>query len=340
MSYQANATGTTDSGRFVQSSYGFPGNFELVVFESGDKLAHYYRNNDSSQQPWSRTATISNSASSSGAILQSTFGIISHPGNFEVLVLEGTNIVHYFRDNSNGEWSRTAIVSTKATGAPAFIQSDFVGTPGQPGNFEAVILEGNNLVHYYRDNTTSGFPWHPTVVITNKATGPGSIIQSTYKGSGSSHGNFEVVVPEGNDLVHYWRDNAASGFPWNRTVVISNKVTGPASLIQSSYLSTEPGSQPNFELVAIEGKELVHYWRDNSSAGSEKWNFGATIDGNAKGPGSLIQGNYGRPNNPGNFEVVVVDETNSELVHWWRDNTNGGNRKWTESVVIATNVVG
>ena len=37
------------------------------------------------------------------------------------------------------------------------------------------------------------------------ATGPGCIIQSDF--SGGDHGNFEVVVLEGNQLVHYFHDH-------------------------------------------------------------------------------------------------------------------------------------
>jgi len=320
------------TARLIQNSVGSPGNFELVVYEPGNKLVHYYRDNSKAAFPWvGPTATISNRATSSGALIQSSFG------NLEVLVLEGNNVVHYYLDSSTNQWEGpTATISTQSTGAPAFIQSDFSQSSGSHGNFEALILEGNNLVYYYRDNSAAGFPWHRVDIITSKATGPGSIIQSTIMGS-SGHGNFEVIVPEGNNLVHYQSDNSADGHPWSQGGVISSKVTGPGALIQGSYVG-KPGAQSNFEVVAIEGNSLVHYWRDNSDP-SLPWNFGAVIDTNAKGPGSLIQGTFGRPDNPGNFEAVVVDNINSELVHWWRNNSNP-NVPWTIGGNIAANALG
>lgn len=145
-----NAFGTTNKGRFIQSSLGNPGNFEAVVYQVGNKLVHYYRDNSNPEMlNWiGPTAIISHNASSSGAIIQSDLGKPGNPGNFEVLVLEGNKVVHYYRDNSNYQWvGPTATVSDQATGAPAFIQSDFAGSSESSGNFEAVILEGNNLFH-------------------------------------------------------------------------------------------------------------------------------------------------------------------------------------------------
>src|SRR5581483_12094904 len=40
-------------------------------------------------------------------------------------------------------------------------------------------------------------------------THSGFMIQSTY----GKQGNFEIVIPKGERLVHYWRDNDAAGFP-------------------------------------------------------------------------------------------------------------------------------
>jgi hypothetical protein len=49
--------------------------------------------------------------------------------------------------------------------------------------------------------------------ISTAATGPGSIIQGHF---GDEHNNFEVVVLEGNELVHYWHHNVDVGLPWWR----------------------------------------------------------------------------------------------------------------------------
>lgn len=165
-------------------------------------------------------------------------------------------------------------------GTSSLIQSDY------GGNFEAVILQGNNLVHYWRDQNCD---WHFGEVITPYATGPGSLIQSRFKGDGV-HGNLEVVVPEGNELVHYWRDSRAPG-QWNFGAVITPYATGPATIIQSSF------GIGNFEVLANEYPCVLHYWWDGS------WHFGAGIscegdpgasgDGAASGLGDIPQGRPG-----------------------------------------------
>src|SRR5258707_3514205 len=96
----------------------------------------------------------------------------------------------------------------------SLIQSDY--GEGKHKNFEAVILEGWNLVHWYRDNFNRS--WHRSLTIVEKqATGPGSIIQSDFKANG--HGNYEVVVPlyaaDGRiELWHYFLDNSRTDAEW------------------------------------------------------------------------------------------------------------------------------
>jgi hypothetical protein len=154
---------------FIQSSYGTPnapGNFEAVIFKPGQGLVHCYRNNTQGQK-WQSTAVVSSLATGPGCIIQSSFGTPNAPGNFEAVVLEGKNLVHYYRDNSptgQQKWHSTAVITSSATGPGTIIQSSY-GTPNKPGNFEVIVPEGDHYVHYYRDNGTSGFPWHKSVNI-------------------------------------------------------------------------------------------------------------------------------------------------------------------------------
>jgi hypothetical protein len=197
------------------------------------------------------------------------------------------------------------------------IQSSY-GTPKNPGNFEALVLEGTNLVHYWRNNSDPKRPWIKGPIVSRQASGDASLIQSSYVGKPGSPANFEAVVLEktttGNKLVHYWRDNS-NGNVWNRTQVITDKATGPGALIQSTY-----GNPGNFEVVVPEGKDLVHYWRDNTNG--SVWKRGPIITSSAASAASLIQSSYkGNPGAPGNFELVVIE--NGSVVHYWRDNSNG-----------------
>ncbi len=115
---------------------------------------------------------------------------------------------------SNRLASAQALPIKIGSGVCGFIQSTF----GNPRNFEVVVLEGKNLVHYFHDNSKDlvSSPWVRLQTITTAATGPGCIIQSTF-----GNGNFEVVVPEGKNLVHYFHDNSNPGLPWGRVQVVN-----------------------------------------------------------------------------------------------------------------------
>ncbi|MDF3554514.1 DUF4185 domain-containing protein [Bacillus cereus] len=262
-------------------------------------------------------------------IIQSNFGSTEH-GKFEVVVLEGNNLVHYFHDNSNVSlpWTKGQIITTKATGPGCIIQSNFGSR--EHGNFEVIVLEGNNLVHYFHDNSDVTLPWIKGQIITTKATGPGCIIQSNF--GSREHGNFEVIVLEGNNLVHYFHDNSDVTLPWTKGQIITTKATGPGCIIQSNFGSREHG---NFEVIVLEGNNLVHYFHDNSDV-TLPWTKGQIITTKATGPGCIIQSNFGSREH-GNFEVVVLEGNN--LAHYFHDNSDV-TLPWTRGQIITTSASG
>jgi hypothetical protein len=285
------AQGRRESWQLLQSDFGTPdhnGNFEVVVLE-GNNLVHYFHDNSNPGGAWQRGLVISTQATGPGSIIQSDFGTPLHHGNFEVVVLEGNNLVHYFHDNSNpsGPWQRGLVISNQATGPGQIIQSDF--RSGTNGNFEVVVLEGSNLVHYFHDSSNPGGLWQRGQVISTKATGPGSILQSDFRPG--PNGNFEVVVPEGNQLVHYFHDNSDLGGRWQQGQVIDARgigPIGPGSIIQSDFRS---GANGNFEVVVLEGNNLVHFFHDNSNPGG-LWQRGQVISTQATGLSSIIQSDF------------------------------------------------
>jgi hypothetical protein len=338
------------ANKFIQGY--FSGNFECVN-RNGDnpaQLVHYIRGHEES---WHASVVISQGAASvdsPGAIIASTIG--EPPGRMDILVLEGSNLVHYFgnQDNARDQWQQAEpfIVSTAATAEASFIQSTFKQAPDAPGNFEAVVLEGNNLVHYWKDNSKPTSAWIRTDVITSTATTAGCIIQSTLGGQ-PGIGNFEVVVVEGTNLVHYYRDNSSKPFRWSPvgprpTATISTHAVSSASLIQSNFTSAS-GAPGNFELVVLESdrldeqKALVHYSRDNSTE-PYKWSATptATISKQGQGPPCIIQSTYGKPPGQGNFEVLLVDGTDGghSLDHYSRDNTQPTPQPWVKEGVVVT----
>lgn len=214
------------------------------------------------------------------------------------------------------------------TNAGCLIQSDMGN--GDHKNFETVVLEGTDLVHYWRDNVDVNYVWNRGQVITQQASGFGCMIQSNFKSG--AHGNFEVVVPEGNKLVHYWHDNSDVGSPWQRAQVITADATGSATLIQGDLGS---GGHGNFEVVVIENHTLVHYYHDNSNV-NNPWQRGKNISTKATGAGVIIQSDF-KSGSHGNFEVVVPE--GQALVHYFHDNSNVNN-PWQRGQTISSSVTG
>jgi hypothetical protein len=215
-------------------------------------------------------------------------------------------------------WAQPAppqpILLPVSTGVGCLIQSDFIRNGH--GNFETVVLQGNDLVHYWHDNGNVQYTWVRGQVITHNATGPGCIIQSDFRGG--SHGNFEVVVPEGRNLVHYFHDNGNVASPWQRGQIISTSSTGPATIIQSDFRGGDHG---NFEVVVLEGANLVHYFHENNNV-NNPWRRGQLISNHASSPGTIIQSDF-RGGDHGNFEVLVREGT--ALVHYFHENNNVNN---------------
>ncbi len=176
----------------------FQRSLEVIVLQT-EGLVHYRKNNQTGQ--WINQGTISKKATGAGCIIQSTFQSDNH-GNFEVIALEGNQLVHYWKDHTKNRWDRGAVISDRATSPGWIIQSRI--RDGRHGNFEVVVCEGKQLVHYWKDNADLASPWRRGQVITTKATDAGCILH----GSFGSVGNFEVIVPEENQtLSHYWNVN-------------------------------------------------------------------------------------------------------------------------------------
>ena len=265
-----------------------------------------------------------------GCIIQSDFSTGQPHRNFETVVLQGNDLVHYWHDNQNVNytWHRGQVITHNATGYGCIIQSDFKS--GSHGNFEVVVPEGSNLVHYSHDNSDVTSPWLRGKVITPRSTGPATIIQSDFRNG--SHGNFEVVALENRNLVHYWHDNSDVNSDWHQGGIISANATGPGTIIQSDFKSGDHG---DLEVVVPEGRTLVHYYHDSSDVNSP-WKRGQTISTIASGPASLIQSDF-KSGGHGNFEVLVPEGTN--LVHHFHDNSNVNN-PWQQGQVAATGVAG
>jgi hypothetical protein len=279
---------------------------------------------------------LSTPSSASGAaarrnFLQGNWGV---QGNFELLVPEGSFIKEYFRDNDspNLPWH-----FLRSFGYPAppgelgptprsvsFIQSNFKGD-GTHGNFEAIVRVApalaflpDRLDFLFLDSRTSrwngGFPIRPDGQDLANITGDQVFLQSDW----GHQGNFELLVPQGNVIRQYFRNNDDPAFAWHSLREFGYRVPpgqlGPTprsvTLIQSNFKGD--GVHGNFEAVVRVAPPLVtqpdtlDFWFLDSR--TSRWNgpFPILIDGepitNVTGDPVLLQGNWGVR---GNFELLV-----------------------------------
>jgi hypothetical protein len=302
-------------------------NFELVVLQGHD-LVHYWKDNSDPSLAWHRGQVISSAATGPGSIVQSDFLSAGH-GNLEVVVQEGSQVVHYWHDSGqpNSRWQRAGSFGTGVTGAPAFITSDF--TSAGHRNFEVVVPEGSNLVHYFHPHDSANNSWQRGQVVATGISSSAALIQSDFTSGG--HGNLELVVRVGDRLTHFWHDSSQPASPWQRAGSFGTGVTGAPSFIQSSFGSAS--GHGNFEVVVPEGSTLAHYWLDNSRAGSTWARAGEPAITGVTSAASLIQSDFG---SPGNLELVVLgprapvpagsrvdgDVADYRLLHYWHDSAN------------------
>jgi hypothetical protein len=244
-------------------------------------LCHYWRDNGAADYPWSEqpTACFAAGATSGPALIQSNFG---QQGNFEVVVQQGDELCHYFRNNDQPPsypWSNEPIAcfATGVTSAPTLIQSNNFGS-GSHEDFEVVArvigqLAGQLcLFSRANDDPNEVFPWNDEnpECFGDEVTSAPALIQSSNL---APIGNFEVLVREGTLLRHYMRNNN-TGQTCNGTdqlwcksePTVGEEVTSPPALIQSRNLGRPIG---NFEVVVREAiseqiGDLVHIWRDNN----------------------------------------------------------------------------
>src|SRR5258708_6319197 len=366
---------TVMGASLLRSSFG-PGNLEAVVWVHStsetavvgggggatptDQLLHFFM--DSSTLKWSRFDELKVDGNpivgvtGTPTMIQGTFG---NQGNFEMLVPEGNRLVHYFRDNDapGFPWHQGAdVVAFPKLGSPksTVMGASLLRSSFGPGNLEAVVwvhstsetavvgggggaTPTDQLLHFFMDSSTLKWSRFDELKVDGNpivgVTGTPTMIQGTF----GNQGNFEMLVPEGNRLVHYFRDNDAPGFPWHQgaDVVAFPKLGSPKSTVMGASLLRSSFGPGNLEAVvwvhstsetAVVGggggatptDQLLHFFMDSSTL---KWSRfdELKVDGNpivgVTGTPTMIQGTFG---NQGNFEMLVPE--GNRLVHYFRDN--------------------
>jgi len=254
----------------IQSNLGASGNLELVASlrqpRGGNLLAFWYF--DAREKRWHGPNNMiadeqaSIEATGNPALIQSRFG---RQGNFELVVPQGDRLVHYWRDNDRPErpWHRGAALSGFGAGIPALKPvpvgvSIFQSNLGGAGNLEVLARfhgqSGDFLASYYLDNVTKD--WHGPFPVTvgggsiAGVTGAPAAIQSNL----GRQGNFEVLVPQGDRLHHYWRDNDQPDRPWRYASALRGFGSGEVPALQPipiavSMFQSNFGRPGNLEVI-------------------------------------------------------------------------------------------
>jgi hypothetical protein len=167
--------------------------------------------------------------------------------------------------------------------------SEHVVRDGQHGDFELIVrmhpasaIMPDYLESWYFDSSSG--QWNgPTPLMVNNipvigVTGDPQLIQGTW----GTRGHYELLVPQGKNINHYYRDNDDPNLAWHlvRTVPYPHAGRlGPTpkdiGLIQSNF--NDDGVHGSFELVTRiarfptrQGTDYLDFWYFDSFAG--KWN--------------------------------------------------------------------
>ena len=241
-------------------------------------------------------------------------------------------------------------------------------------NFEMVATSGTQAKHWWRDNSTGGFPWHAGPVFANGVAVCPTLTETSY------NRNLEIVfLTTGSRLHHWWRDETTGiwhdggifgpldaagvpGFiqgsynaPGNFEVVVrtadgklnhwwrdgggwhdGGRFGANVAYSGASLVQSTYGVNGNLELVAVCGltRQMQHYWRDDDHG--FVWHAGACFGSNVTSPPCMIQGQYGMSTEfaMGNFELCVA--VGGQVQHWWRNNAAG--QGWSHSATFGHDV--
>jgi hypothetical protein len=246
-------------------------NLDALV-QDGSSILHYTR--DAASGNWSGPIdTVSTNADAPASLmLGEHIGGDGHR-ELEALVLEGSNLNSYIRDDTG--WHQTGTVTTTATDTGTMALTD-IALPSGYHETDALVLEGTNLNSYFEDDTG----WHFATTVSTTASGPASLILSDRIGVGG-HKQLQALALDGSNLHSYIRDDSG----WHLEATITTAATGPASMMLSDYDFFGTGFR-DVEVLVPEGTNLKHYFGQEG----QSWMGTRAVTATASGPASFIMG--------------------------------------------------
>jgi len=195
---------------FIQSNYGAPGNFEVVVRTADSKLSHWFRKGG----VWHNAGSFgSNIAFSGASLIQSKYG---PKGNFElVCVLSNGTMQHWWRDNDLGNlWRPGVTFGSGVSSPPCMIEGEY-GRANEKsiGNFELCVAVAGKVEHWWRNNSGNR-NWQKSATFGHDIKSVIALVEGSF-----GFFNLEVVVLRtDNKLQHYWREFGN----WKEGVIIGS----------------------------------------------------------------------------------------------------------------------
>jgi Papain family cysteine protease len=198
---------------FIQSDYGTPGNFELVVRLSDGTLQHWWRN-DAGPMSWQPSATFGSNIALSGATLVQRID----RGLDVVAVTNGGQMQRFSRNDSQGvgPWTAAETFGVGIRTPPVMIEGQYsAADEATDGNYELCVAVSGAIEHWWRDNNGSG-EW------TKSATFGAHVMQVLGLIESSFGFDLELVaLLEDGTVQHYWRGSDG----WHAGPVFGSTVT-------------------------------------------------------------------------------------------------------------------
>ncbi len=156
----------------IQSSFGAPGNFEVIVMTKRNTLQHWWRGG-APEFKWAKGYTFATNILMSGPSLVQTN--IGTPGHFYLLAVTTTGHLQMWWRNNNDlttPWIPGELFANNISATPpVMIQASFfAANETEQGNFEAFVQIGGRVQHWWRDNSVlrtenpvsnGNTRWHP-----------------------------------------------------------------------------------------------------------------------------------------------------------------------------------
>ncbi|MEU6893095.1 C1 family peptidase [Streptomyces sp. NPDC046557] len=203
------AIGSTPA--FIQSDYGKPGNFEVVVRTADGRLNHWWRINGA-PWTWNDGGRFGSGIAHFGPALVQTR---SRHLDLVATRTDGRMQLWWRDDRDHFAWHPGEVFGSAITSAPCLIEGQYGATDEESaGNYELCVVGADGRVeHWWRGNAGGG-AWARSAVFGRDALAVTGMLQ------GSFGFDLEVIVLRADHLLrHYRRDGAG----WHAGAVI-----GPA----------------------------------------------------------------------------------------------------------------